>query len=77
MKKKIFHSIFTVALVILLASIGIATSFLYNYFNTAQVNRLKAELALVAETVNEMGVEYFDNFSSTVYRLLLLGLTVM
>lgn len=73
MKKKIFHSIFTVALVILLASIGIATSFLYNYFNTSQVNRLKAELALVAETVNEMGVEYFDNFTSTVYRFTIVG----
>ena len=73
MKKKIFHSIFTVALVILLASIGIATSFLYDYFNTAQVNRLKAELALVAETVNEMGVEYFDNFTSTVYRFTIVG----
>lgn len=68
MKKKIFHSIFTVALVVLLASIGIATSFLYDYFNAAQVKQLKAELALVADTVNEVGVEYFENFNSTVFR---------
>ena len=68
MRKKIFHSIFSVALVVLLASIGIATSFLYDYFNISQVKQLKAELALVADTVNEVGVEYFENFNSTVFR---------
>ncbi len=68
MTKKIFRSIFTVALVVLLASIGIATSFLYSYFNSAQVKQLKAELSLVAETVNEVGVEFFENFDSNVFR---------
>ena len=68
MTKRIFRSIFTVALVVLLASIGIATSFLYGYFNTTQVKQLKAELALVANTVNEVGVEYFENFDSTIFR---------
>ncbi len=68
MTKKIFRSIFTVALVVLLASIGIATSFLYDYFNDSQINQLKAELSLVADTVNEVGVEYFENFDSTVFR---------
>ena len=68
MTKKIFHSIFTVALVVVLASIGIATSFLYDYFNNSQINQLKAELSLVADTVNEVGIEYFENFDSTVFR---------
>lgn len=68
MTKKIFQSIFTVALVVLLASIGIATSILYDYFNDSQVKQLKAELSLVANTVNEVGVEYFENFDSTVFR---------
>ena len=68
MTKKIFHSIFIVALVVLFASIGIATSFLYDYYNDSQVKRLKAELSLVADTVNEVGVEYFENFDSTVFR---------
>ena len=68
MTKKIFHSIFIVALVVLLASIGIATSFLYDYFNDSQVKQLKAELSLVADTVNKVGVEYFENFDSTVFR---------
>ena len=68
MTKKIFRSIFTVALVVLLSSIGIATSIMYDYFNSSQVNQLKAELSLVADTVNEVGVEYFENFDSTVFR---------
>ena len=68
MTKKIFQSIFTVALVVLLASIGIATSFLYDYFNKSQVNQLKAELSLVADTVNEVGIEYFESFDSSVFR---------
>lgn len=68
MTKKIFRSIFIVALVVLFASIGIATSFLYDYYNDSQVKRLKAELSLVANTVNEVGVEYFENFDSTVFR---------
>ncbi len=53
---------------VLLASIGITTSFLYDYFNDSQVKQLKAELSLVADTVNEVGVEYFENFDSTVFR---------
>ncbi len=68
MTKKIFRSIFIVALVVLLASISIATSFLYDYFNDSQVKQLKAELSLVADTVNKVGVEYFENFDSTVFR---------
>ena len=52
MTKKIFQSIFIVALVVVFASIGIATSFLYDYFNKSQVNQLNAELSLVADTVN-------------------------
>jgi len=68
MTKKIFRSIFIVALVVLFASIGIATSFLYGYYNDSQVKQLKAELSLVADTVNEVGVEYFENFDSTVFR---------
>ncbi len=68
MTKKIFRSIFTVALLVLLASMGIATSFLYDYFNASQVKQLKAELSLVADTVNDVGVEYFENYDSSIFR---------
>lgn len=68
MTKKIFRSIFIVALAVFLAGIGIATNFLYGYFNTSQQKQLKAELSLVAESVNTVGIEYFDNFDSTMFR---------
>ena len=73
MRKKIFRSIFTVALVVLLASIGIATSFLYDHFNTSQQSQLQAELHLVADTVNEVGVEFFETFDSSVFRFTVVG----
>ena len=68
MRKKIFRSIFTVALVVLFSSIGIATSFLYNHFNTSQQSQLHTELMLVADTVNKVGIEYFETFDSSVFR---------
>ena len=73
MTKKIFHAITTVALTVLLASLIVATTFLYGYFNQSQVSRLKAELSLVANTVNETGISYFDNFNSSVFRFTVIG----
>ena len=68
MTKKVFRSMITVALTVLLTSLFVATTFIYDYFNKSQVKQLKAELELVKETVNTVGIEYFENFDSTVFR---------
>lgn len=68
MTKKIFRSMITVALAVLLSSLFVATTFIYDYFNKSQVAQLKAELELVKETVNKVGVEYFEYFDSTMFR---------
>lgn len=68
MTKKIFRSMIIVALIVLLSGLFVATTFIYDYFNKSQVKQLKAELELVKETVNNVGVEYFDNFDSTMFR---------
>ncbi len=73
MKKKIFRSIITVASVVLLASIAIATSFLYEYFNTSQINQLKAELSIAANAVNYYGIESLDRFDSELFRFTVVG----
>ncbi len=73
MKKKIFRSIITVASVVLLASIAIATSFLYKYFNTSQINQLKAELSIAANAVNYYGIESLDRFDSELFRFTVVG----
>ena len=68
MTKKIFRSMITIASVVLLSSLFVATTFIYDYFNRSQVKQLKEELALVEETVNNVGIEYFENFDSTMFR---------
>ncbi|NLL62901.1 MAG: PAS domain S-box protein [Ruminococcaceae bacterium] len=72
MSKKIFRSIITVAMVVLIASLFIASSFLYDYFNKTQVEQLKGELSIVADNVNKVGIEYFDNFDSSIFRYTLI-----
>ena len=71
MSKKIFRSIIAVAMVVLLTSLAIASTFLYDYFNKLQVSQLKEELSLVANNVDKEGIEYFDNFTSRVFRFTL------
>lgn len=68
MSKKIFRSIIAVAMIVLLASLFITNSFLYNYFNQSQVNRLKEELSLASTGVEQSGISYFENFHSTAFR---------
>ena len=76
MTKKIFRSILTVALIVLTASLFVTCSFLYDYFSKSQVSQLKEELSLVANNVNKLGVEYFDDFNSSVFFLSLPTLPV-
>ena len=73
MSKKIFRSIISVAIVVLLASLFIESSFLYDYFNKSQVSQLKEELSLVATNVDKVGTEYFDNFDSSMFRFTLVS----
>ena len=73
MSKKIFRSIIAVAMVVLIAALFIASTFLYDYFNKSQVSQLKEELSLVATNVEKVGTEYFDNFDSSVFRFTLVG----
>ena len=73
MSKKIFRSIITVAMVVLLASLFISSTFLYDYFNKSQVSQLKEELSLVAANVEHAGPEYFDNFDSSIFRFTLVS----
>lgn len=73
MTKKIFRAITAVAMTVLLASLLLATTFLHSYFNQSQVNQLKEELSLVAKSVDDVGIEYFDNFDSSLFRFTLIS----
>lgn len=68
MTKKIFHSMIMVGFAVMVSSLLVAATFIYDYFNKVQINQLKEELELVKEAVNRVGLEYFENFDSTMFR---------
>lgn len=73
MSKKIFRSIIAVAMVVLLSSLFIASTFLYDYFNKSQISQLKEELALAAANVDKVSAEYFENYNSSLFRFTLVS----
>ena len=69
MTSKIFKSILSVALAVLMASLIIITGVLYQYFGTMQESQLKDELSLAAEATQQLGESYLSNLDSDRYRL--------
>ena len=69
MTSKIFKSILSVALAVLMASLSIITGVLYQYFGTMQESQLKDELSLAAEATQQLGESYLSNLDSDRYRL--------
>lgn len=68
MSKKIFRSILTIAVAVLLASLVIILGCLYDYFGTVQANQLKDELRLAAYAVEESGQDYLEKLADRDYR---------
>ena len=69
MTSKIFKSILSVALAVLMASLIIITGVLYQYFGTTQEAQLRDELSLAAEATQQLGESYLNNLDSDRYRL--------
>ncbi len=69
MTSKIFKSILSVALAVLMASLIIITGVLYQYFGTTQEAQLRDELSLAAEATQQLGKSYLNNLDSDRYRL--------
>ena len=69
MTKRIFRSIFLVALVILLAGTVLIMSVLYGYFNQLQYKQLKIETDLVTHAVENEGVDYLEQLDVRGYRI--------
>ena len=55
MTSKIFKSILTVAIAVLLSSLVIIIGFLYPYFSNVQESQLKDELSLASKAVQQLG----------------------
>ena len=73
MTKKIFKSILSVALVILLSSLVMIIGVLYDYFRGVQKNQLRTELAFAAEGVEVSGAAYLERLNDDSCRITLVG----
>ena len=60
MTKRIFHSIFVVALAVFLASLTLIMGALYSYFSQVQRTQLKNQTALAAQAVSHEGLDYLE-----------------
>ena len=69
MTSKIFKSILSVAIAVLMASLIIITGVLYRYFGAVQESQLRDELTLAAEATQQLGAGYLENLDSDRYRL--------
>ena len=72
MTKKIFRSIFAVALTVFLACLIIIMGALYEYFSSAQMNQLKTQTELAAAGVELSGTDYLNKLSAKDYRITLI-----
>ena len=73
MTSKIFRSILTVAVAVLMASLIIVTGVLYQYFGSVQEAQLKDELSLAADATERLGESYLEPLDSGRYRLTWVG----
>ncbi|MBR5513734.1 MAG: ATP-binding protein [Ruminococcus sp.] len=69
MTSKIFRSIFATSIVVLMATLVIITSFLYDYFTDIQINQIKDELSIASVGTEQSGEEYLENLKSDNFRL--------
>lgn len=69
MANKIFHSIMSVAIAVLLAGVVIITGALYSYFGTTQQTQLRDELRMAAGAAQHLGEEYLSGLDFARYRL--------
>lgn len=69
MTSKIFRSIFATSLVVLLATLVIITTFLYDYFTNIQIDQLKDQLSIASVGTEQSGEEYLKELKSDNFRL--------
>ncbi len=69
MKKRIFGSIFTVAMVVFLASISLIFGFLYKHFASLEIEQLEIQTDLAAQGMELGGEGFLDNLDIGNYRI--------
>ena len=73
MTKRIFRSIFLVAMAVFAASVLLFSIVLYNYFSEVRQEQLRVQTELAAKAVAAEGVAYFDDLDAREYRITLIA----
>lgn len=73
MTKRIFRSIFFVAVIVFLSSVILIMSVLFDYFSENQLNQLKMQTELAANGIENEGVDFFSNLETENYRITWIG----
>ncbi len=73
MTKRIFRSIFLVAMAVFAASVLLFSIMLYNYFSDVRQEQLRVQTELAAKAVAAEGVAYFDDLDAREYRITLIA----
>ncbi len=74
MKIRIFRSILTVALSVLLLCFAVIMGVMYNHFSAVQKSQLQSELSLAAHGVEAGGMDWLSGLKSETYRLTLVSM---
>ncbi len=69
MTKRIFQSIFIVALSVFFASIALFMGVLYDYFSGVQYSQLRMQTNLAAQGAENEGISYFEGLDAQDYRI--------
>ena len=72
MTKKIFRSIFAVALTVFLCSVVVIMGALYGYYSSNQMKLLGSQVELASQGVELAGVDYLKSLSADDYRVTLI-----
>ncbi len=69
MTSKIFRSILSATISVLVVSLVVTTMFLYKHFTDIQIKQLKDELYLVSTAVEKSGIDYLEKLSNDYVRI--------
>lgn len=73
MTRRIFRTVFFVAVSVFLASVVLFMTVLYDYFSAVGLNQLKMQTELAAQGVQHEGSGYFDSLETKNYRITWIG----
>ena len=69
MNKTIFRSVLLACCIVMMFSLAVTLLFLNSYFIDIEFDNLRAQAEFTAQAVDKVGLDYFESFSSDIYRI--------